>query len=286
MAEGSPSNITSLLARLRNHCQAAGHDETRAQRHLAAMVVAQLLRGCGTVVKGGRNLEIRYGLAATRASSDLDTVRAQSFSEFLAHLEDALDEGWAGFSGRVRDRGRIAAPVPDGYQPHRLDVVLTYKGKPGVGTITLEVAVEEAGGLEDTDLVESHEATALFTAVGLPTPDPVALLSVHVQIAQKLHACTTPDEDAWVNERAHDLVDLQLLCRDLPDRDLQRTRDACVRLFTSRQRHSWPPKVTARAGWEDRYAEERSLVAGVHDSVKGAVDWANLLVSEIESAGR
>ena len=86
MAEGAPSNITSLLARLRNHCQAAGHDETRGQRHLAAMVVAQLLRGCGAVVKGGRNLEIRYGLAATRASSDLDTVRSQSFSDFLVHL--------------------------------------------------------------------------------------------------------------------------------------------------------------------------------------------------------
>ena len=286
MAEGSPSNITALLARLRNHCQAGGHDETRAQRHLSAMVVAQLLQGCGAVVKGGRNLEIRYGLAPTRASSDLDTVRTQSFSDFLVHLEDALDEGWAGFSGRIRDRGRIAAPVPDGYQPHRLDVVLTYNGKPGVGTVTLEVAVEEAGGLEDVEFVESHEASALFAAVGLPTPDPVALLSVHVQIAQKLHACTTPDDDSWVNERAHDLVDLQLLRADLPDRDLQRTHDACVRLFSARQRHSWPPKVTARAGWEARYAEERSLVGGVHDSVQDAVDWANLLVEEIESARR
>lgn len=137
------------------------------------MVVAQPLRGCGAIVKGGRNLEIRYGLAATRASSDLDTVRSQSFSDFLVHLENALDEGWAGFSGRVRARGRIAAPVPHGYQPHRLDMVLTYRGRPGVGTVTLEVAVEEAGGLEDVDLVESQEATALFAAVGLPTPDPV-----------------------------------------------------------------------------------------------------------------
>jgi len=285
VAERAPRNITSLLARLRNHCQVAGHDESRAQRHLAAMVVAQLLRGCSAVVKGGRNLESRYGLAATRASSDLDTVRTQSFSAFLTHLEDALDEGWAGFSGRVRDRGRIAAPVPDGYQPHRLDVVLAYEGRLGVGTVTLEVAVEEADGLEDIDLVESHDATALFGAIGLPTPDPVALLSVHVQVAQKLHACTTPDEDGWVNERAHDLVDLQLLRGDLPDHDLPRTRDACVRLFAARQRHSWPPTVTARAGWDARYAEECRRVSQVRDSVKDAVVWANLLVAKIESAG-
>ena len=56
------------------------------------MVVAQLLRGFGTVVKGGRNLEIRYGLAATRASSDLDTVRTQSFDDFLAQLRGAWSE--------------------------------------------------------------------------------------------------------------------------------------------------------------------------------------------------
>lgn len=250
------------------------------------MVVAQLLRECGSVVKGGRNLEIRYGLAATRASSDLDTVRTGSFDDFLAHLEDALLEGWVGFGGRVRDRGPIATPVPRGYQPHRLDVVLTYNSKPGVGTVTVEVAAEEAGGLESIDVVERGEAAALFAAVGLPAPDPVAVLPVHVQIAQKLHACTTPDEGGWVNERAHDLVDLQLLRRDLPDRELQRTRAACRRLFAARQHHPWPPIVTAREGWERRYAEERSSVERVHHSVHDAVAWANQLIEEIEAVGR
>jgi hypothetical protein len=77
MADGPPTNLRSLEARLRNHCAAVGRDFGRARRHIGALVVANLLHGTDTVVKGGRNLEIRYGLAATRASTDVDVVRAQ-----------------------------------------------------------------------------------------------------------------------------------------------------------------------------------------------------------------
>lgn len=285
VAKGAPRTTASLLARLRNHCQVTGHDEARTQRHLAVMVVAQLLHGCGPVIKGGRNLEIRYGLEATRASSDLDIVHTRSLSDFIDDLEDALNRSWAGFSGRVRDRGRIAVPVPNAYQPHRLDVILTYQGQSGVGTVALEVALEESGAFAEHDLVESRDASALFVALGLPVPAAVAVLPLHMQIAQKLHACTLPDEDGWVNDRAHDLVDLQLLRRDLNNRDLARTHAACVRLFATRKRHAWPPTVTSRAGWEPRYAAARELVTGVHDTVEDAVTWANLLIAEIRSAG-
>lgn len=191
MAEGRPPNLASLLARLRNHCREIGQDLTRAQRHLAVMVVAHLLRDTGAVVKGGRNIEIRYGLRSSRASSDLDVGRAASLDAFLDDFEDALAAGWNGFTGTVRDRGSIAAPVPDGYVPHRLDVKLAYNGRTGVGTVSVEVAVEEAGALAAVESATSHDAHELFSAIGLPAPDPVPLLPVPVQIAQKLHACTT-----------------------------------------------------------------------------------------------
>ncbi|WP_431310197.1 nucleotidyl transferase AbiEii/AbiGii toxin family protein [Litorihabitans aurantiacus] len=54
------------------------------------------------------------------------------------------------------------------------------------------------------------------------------------QIAQKLHAVTDP-----AYERAHDLVDLQLLWR--ADPDLPRLRDLCERTFDWRRRQPWPP---------------------------------------------
>jgi len=69
--------------------------------------------------------------------------------------------------------------------------------------------------------------------VGLPEPVPVSVLPVPAQIAQKLHAWTAPDDPTtgWVNDRPHDLVDLQLLARDLPARRLPEVRDAVTRLF-------------------------------------------------------
>ncbi len=290
MAEGPPPTLGSLLARLRNHCLETGLHPTRAQRHMAAMAVAQLFRDTGTVVKGGRNLEIRYGLRSSRASSDLDVVRAASLDAFLDDFEDALAAGWNGFGGTVRDRGAIAAPVPDAYVPRRLDVKLVYRGRSGVGTVSVEVAVEEAAGLAAVESATSHDANDLFSAVGLPGPDPVPLLPVPVQIAQKLHACTTPDDPArdWGNDRAHYLVDLQLLAGDVLPGQLVQVRDAATRLFAARQRHPWPPEIIVREGWEVLYDRELTTVAeprvALANDVHTAASWANELVAAVDAA--
>jgi len=284
MADGAPSNLNSLEARLRNHCEAAAISFGPVRRHVAALVVAQMLVDSHTVVKGGRSLEIRYGIAATRASTDLDAVRTHRLDDLIGHLEQALDEGWAGFSGRVIDKGVIEAPVPSAYRPHRLDVKLSFQGR-SFGTVQLEVAVEEAGGLAGTEAITSAEGAAIFAAVGLPEPDPVPVLPLPTQVAQKLHACTAPDTDEWINDRAHDLVDLQLIRRDLPDGQMAQVREACERLFAARQMHPWPPHVTARTGWALRYAREREGVeADVTEDIDAAVEWANRLIEQIVSA--
>ncbi len=290
MADGPPTNLSSLLARLRNHCSEAGQDPTRAQRHMAAMVVAHLLRDTGTVVKGGRNLEIRYGLRSSRASIDLDVVRAASLEALIDELEGRLAAGWDGFTGTGRDRGPIPVPAPDGYAPHRLDVKLAFKGRSGVGTVSLEIAVEEAGSLGTTESVSSHDAHDLFRAIGLPSPDRVPVLAVPVQIAQKLHACTTPDDPvrSRTNDRAHDLVDLQLLAADIAPEELRSVREAATRLFAARQQHPWPPEVTAREGWGRLYDEELATVtlprAALASDVQAAVTWANAFVHTVDTA--
>lgn len=284
MAEGRPSNVRAINDRLRNHCKEVGRNYSRARQHLGALVVAQMLAEAQAVIKGGRNLEIRYGIAATRASSDLDTVRVQSLEDFLDTLEDAVAEGWQGFGGWVEDKGVIGAPLPAAYRPHRFDVKLTYHDIP-FSTVRLEVAVEEAGGLSGVEEVSSGDGEAIFTAVGLPAPDPVPVLALHHQLAQKLHACTAPDTDGWTNDRAHDLVDLQLIRFDLADERLSEVREACERLFRSRQGHEWPPTVTPRDGWEDRYARElEGVEADVHDDLDSAVQWSNELIRAIAAA--
>lgn len=59
---------------------------------------------------------------------------------------------------------------------------------------------------------------------------------------------------------------------------------AAVRLFAARRRHTWPPVVSARAGWEDRYAEEATGV-DVIAALDEAVAWVNQLIADIDAVG-
>ena len=83
---------------------------------------------------------------------------------------------------------------------------------------------------------------------------PVELVDLEYQIAQKLHAVTDP-----AYERAHDLVDLQLLWG--ADPDLTVLQRLCERTFDWRHQQAWPPlPLRPMGGWELAYAD------GEHDS--------------------
>lgn len=77
------------------------------------------------------------------------------------------------------------------------------------------------------------------------------------QIAQKLHACTAPMADGAQNDRAHDLVDLQILDSLLGDANLAEVRAACIAVFDARQQHPWPPAIRSHPHWPAIY--QRSL---------------------------
>jgi len=46
----------------------------------------------------------------------------------------------------------------------------------------------------------SADGAGIFEAVDLPAPGPVAVLTLPMQAAQRLHACTVADTDDWINE--------------------------------------------------------------------------------------
>lgn len=279
---GPPSNATSLAARLRNLCRDKDIPEGRARRLIGVVVVGQLLSQTRAgVIKGASNIEVRIGTAATRVSSDLDTVRQLTLEQFRDELSRALRAGWGGFAGTLADQGEIPAALPPDYQPHRFRIKLEYVGGDFV-SIALEVSPEEIDALDRPDTIHSRDASEWFAELGLPEPAPLPALPLEHQIAQKLHACTAPDTDTWANDRAHDLVDLQLIMREFAG-TLAGIRAAATRLFTARQVHDWPPKVTARTGWAERYAEE-ARVLGVLEDLDAAVGWANDLVADIEGA--
>lgn len=282
MTRTPPTGLRSLDARLRNLARAQAVPERRVRRLIGIVVLGQLLsRDDYAVIKGASNIEIRVGTRATRVSSDLDTVRRVTIDRFREQFGTALRTGWAGFSGVLVDDGVIETAVPDGYRPHRYRAKLEYQGGP-FGTITVEVAAEEADGLAQPDTIGVHDAAAWFDELGLPAPQPVPALPLTHQIAQKLHACTAPDHDTWINDRAHDLVDLQLATRAYQG-TLVELRDVAVRLFAARRAHRWPPHVTARRGWSARYAAEAEGL-DVLPTLDDAVTWTNQLIARIDGS--
>ncbi len=163
----------------------------------------------------------------------------------------------------------------------RFKVALAYRGGQWT-TVALELMHDEVGSSTELEVRIGQRALDLFALLGLPEPNPVPLLPVHHQIAQKLHACTSVGSTG-TNERAHDLVDLQLpVAGERPDP--ARVRSTARRLFVSRRRHSWPPTVVAHPKWNTIYAKESDGLE-VLATVGEAVTWANGLIAGIEAAG-
>jgi len=80
------------------------------------------------------------------------------------------------------------------------------------------------------------------------------VLAIDHQIAQKLHACTSINAKTGGNERAHDLVDLQILALE-ETIDMRAVGATSRRLFAARRSQSWPPTVVAYEGWDTIYTE-------------------------------
>jgi Nucleotidyl transferase AbiEii toxin, Type IV TA system len=189
--------------------------------------------------------------------------------------------GWGGFTGTVRDvDGPSPKDVPPDYVMHPFQIRLTYKGSFWFN-ITFELGRDEIGSTENPEIRISESIVDLFAHLGLPAPAPIPLLPVDHQIAQKLHACSWLDRNGN-NDRAHDLVDLQLLVREERP-DLGRVGRTARRLFLSRRAQTWPPMVVAHNNWDSLYsaaAEGLDVIEGVDE----AVSWANDLILRIEAA--
>jgi len=187
-----------------------------------------------------------------------------------------LAAGWGGFSGTVT-MGAKRSPnsVPEAYVMQPFRVTLKYHGRTFKG-VDLEVGYDELGATtsEQPEFEMSDEVLRVFAAVGLPTPAPVRVQPLHHQTAQKLHACTAPRSD-----RAHDLVDLQLI---VPLTDAALVRATAKRLFKFRAEHEWPPTATAGHDWESLYAEAAEGL-DVLPTATDAVAWLNAYIERLDT---
>jgi hypothetical protein len=183
----------------------------------------------------------------SRTSKDFDTVASHDIDDIHDQLAEAGEVGWEGFTATFTLPEEIDVPgMP--VKPRRFTAKLSYRGKP-FASVPIEISTVEAGNADQFDTLTS-DALGL---VGVPTAVSVPCMTIPWQIAQKLHAVTAVLDAPRVNDRAHDLVDLQLLEGLLPDADLLATRSACIAVFEARAQQPWPPKVFALPHWSPIY---------------------------------
>lgn len=260
---------------VRRACGGSAPEFVRARTIMANAIVASMLPD--GVVKGGSAIKMRFGDAATRFTTDLDTATATDPDEYARLLGENLSRGWEGFGGRVTFR-EPASPdgIPAEYVMRPYDVKLTYMGKPWC-TVPLEVGCNEIGDADSVDWAVLTDAASLFAQVGLPAPGRAPLMLLNHQVAQKLHALTGP------GDRVRDLVDLQLIVAN-SDLDFTAIKAVSERLFAYRKAQAWPPKVVAHEGWEGLYVEQ-AIGLPVLQDLEAAVGWSNGLIGQIVAAG-
>lgn len=267
----SRANLDKALQRLADGDR-DGYIRVRAV--VANTVVGQMLPSGS--VKGGSAIKLRLGDGATRFTTDLDVARSEALDDFVEHLNVALEAGWSGFTGRVVP-GRPARPrdVPPQYVMQPFEVKLSYNGKSWL-TVDLEIGHNEIGDADEPDWGISPDIVELFERLGFPSPDPIPLMPLHHQVAQKIHALSEPG-----SKRAHDLIDLQLIDA-AGEFDHGKTLATCKRLFAYRKRQPWPSPIEVGEGWREAYDEQRQGLAVLED-VEDAVAWANALIKSLHS---
>jgi len=278
----APANLRSLITRIENLARERGRPVKRIQRAVANTVVGQILPA--GVVKGGTAMKVRVGEEASRFTPDLDASRDRSLSleDYLDRLEEALVKGWGGFTGALT---QLPAPqpeeVPEEYVMQPFDIRLAYRSRHWL-TVRFELGRDEVGSTEAVERRLAQDIIDLFSAIGLPEPGPLPVLAVEHQVAQKLHACTSLNPKTGANERAHDLVDLQILEQE-QSIDMAAVDAVATRLFAARPGAPWPPTVRAHERWETIYASAAEGLDVLED-VHAAVEWANDFIARIVRA--
>jgi hypothetical protein len=293
-----PVNVTQLNDRLAQAARELGIPVARARVMLCTLIVSQMLPDA-VAIKGGMGIKLRLGERGTRATSDLDVSTRSRGEEFEQVFRARLAKGWGAVppsKGEIRrspdapDRVAFTASVRavklhdpgltrPKYVMHPYRVSIAFLGS-AWGALDVEVSDPEIG-LHAHPRKEIDGELAWFGGYfSFGELQPVELVDLEYQIAQKIHAVTDP-----AYERAHDLVDLQILWNVEPDLPL--LNRLCVGTFDWRNQQSWPPlPLRSMEGWALAYADarEETEVNG-HTSVLANVavarDWLGEIIERI-----
>lgn len=268
--------LEQLVGRYSKHYQVP---QGRIRNWISFMVLAGALERVsdesGTpafVVKGGVALELRLRLRA-RATKDFDAIFRDHFGEMTEVLDRALAQPYGQFHFERR-----GTPRDLGGKAQRLEVRVEYRGRTWA---TVQVEVSAATGRP----VESERIPATdLSELGLDGPEFIHCLSARFQIAQKIHAVTSPPRDGRPNERYRDLLDLWLL-RELGI-DTCDLRAACEDVFRVRAMHPWPADVHVPEHWAAPFTRLAGEVGLPADDVQVAAGRLREWIAEIAASGK
>jgi hypothetical protein len=245
-----PGDVSHLQRLIGDHAADRGMPPARLQRWLNAMIVTAVLDQVRDedgepifLLKGGLALELRLQLRA-RATGDYDAAFRARAEEVIDRLDEALAVPWNSFN-LTRD----APETITNTSAIRVRLRLSYKGR-SWGSVRLEMAPVEGRMGGELDRVE----TMSLEPLQVPLPGAANCISLRYQVAQKVHACTEVFDEGRENDRFRDVMDMLLVEDLLYDVGLARVREACVDIFTVRDKHIWPPTVTVYDSWRVPFA--------------------------------
>ena len=186
-----PANLNSLSARINNIVQAQQRPLRRVQRVVANTVVGQMIPA--GVVKGGTGIKLRVGEGLSRFTPDFDLSRPpdMALEDYVDALQERLAEGWGGFIGAVEAvDSRQPRGIPEAYVMVPYRIALSYQSRHWL-SVTFELGHDEVGSTSHYERRMAGDILALFDELGLPAPEPVPVMALDHQVAQKIHACTS-----------------------------------------------------------------------------------------------
>jgi hypothetical protein len=242
-----------LERRLARVAREQGLDQERLRRWVSFLALCGLLEKAmseGVVksyyLKGGVALELRFAMRA-RATKDLDVGIDGPREGRLALLQQAIRLGFDEFTFRAKPETRDMEQA----DTVRIAVAVEYRSR-AWQTIEVDLGPARTPAI---DLIEPQVQGLM--ELGLPVTSPVRCLGLAEQVAQKLHACTSPHSRG----RLRDVLDI-LLIEMLGTLDYARTAAAARRIFLERGTYAFPPVFTVPDHWRgelETMAEELGL---------------------------
>jgi nucleotidyltransferase AbiEii toxin of type IV toxin-antitoxin system len=283
----SPANEKELRKRIDAAAEQRSVAPGRLHYTVASTIALQMVPP--GAAKGGGGVRQRVDERGARLTNDLDFARPtdMTLDTFVDAFADRLDAGWADFTGILKaDRKATPEAVPDEYVMDPFRIALLYRGK-SYRSVIFELGHSEIGSGDRPVERLGTDIAEIFAGVGLPEPQPVRVMTAEDQIVQKIHACTCPPLEGVPNERAHDLVDIQILAA-VEDLDYAVIGDLGARLFAYRRRHEWPPVLTVHEGWDALYGQARADLVGssVLEDVNDAAGFVREIIGRAVEAQR